>query len=79
MVMKKSKSIVIADAVCGVLMLLSIFVYIIIGLTTAAWHPWWIIIVGAALISGVISIVFKTRAELKGEKQEDEPKKFSDM
>lgn len=77
--MKRNKSLIIADAVCGIIMLVSVLVYLILGLTINFWHPGWMIIVGAVIVSGIISIIFNARANLKDEKQEEEPKKFKDL
>ncbi len=62
--MKKSKAKIIADAVCGIIMLLSILVYLILGITINFWHPGWTIIVGAAFVSGIISIITNTKEDL---------------
>lgn len=76
----KDKSKVIADAICGVLMLASIFVYIVLGLTIGWWHPGWVIIVGAAIVSGIISIVVNAKVDLnQKEMPKEEPKKFKDL
>lgn len=53
----KSKSKIISDAVCGVLFLLSILVYVFIGVFANIWHPTWIIILSAIITDSVISIV----------------------
>ena len=62
--MKKSKAKIIADAVCGIIMLLSILVYLILGITINFWHPGWTIIVGATFVSGIISIITNTKEDL---------------
>ncbi len=69
--MKRGKSKIVADAICGILMLVSIFVYIVLGLTISWWHPGWIVIVGAALASGVISICMNLSYELKKSETEN--------
>lgn len=58
--MKKTKASIICDAICGILELLSILTFILIGVFTNIWHPTWIIIVIASVVSGVISIIVNT-------------------
>lgn len=69
---KKTKSQIICDAICGALMLVSIAVYLILGITINWWHPGWVVIVSAAVVSGLIGIVSNTCANLKeADKHED--------
>lgn len=76
----KNKRKVIADAICGVLILVSVFVYIVLGLAIGWWHPGWIIIVGSLIISGIISIIVNANVNLnQEEKPEEKPKKFKDL
>ena len=68
---KKSKAQVISDAFCGILMLLSILAYVLVGLFAKVWHPTWIIIICAVVTCGVVSICVNTYAGLH---REDEKK-----
>lgn len=36
---EKTKSQIILDGLCGILMLLSIIAYLIVAFTTKIWHP----------------------------------------
>lgn len=53
----RSKARIISDAVCGVLFLLSILVYVFIGVFTHVWHPTWIIVLSAIIVDSVVSII----------------------
>lgn len=75
---KKTKAQVISDAFCGILMLLSILAYILVGLFAKVWHPTWIIIICAMVVCGVITICVNTYAGLHKEdekKEAEEPAK----
>lgn len=78
--MKKNNLKLISDAICGCLVLISVLVYVILGLAIGWWHPGWVIIVGAAIVSGIISIV---TGAIVASKAQDEPKKedpkFTDL
>lgn len=55
---RKNKTQIICDSVCGVLMLLSILVFLVVGvIVPSVLHPLWVIIPSAGLISGIISII----------------------
>lgn len=62
---QKTKVQIICDAVCGIIMLLSIVIYLIIGFVTNIWHPSWISIVVGAVLSGIISIVANSISDIK--------------
>lgn len=62
---KKTKAKIICDAVCGLLMLISIAVYVIIGVCANIWHPTWVIIVGATIVCGVVGIICNTVSNMK--------------
>jgi len=56
------------DAVCGILMISCIIVYLFIGAVLFLWHPYWLIVVIGALSCGVIGalgkvFVYKTAAD----------------
>lgn len=55
--MKKTKASIICDTVCGILELLSVLTFILIGVFTDIWHPTWIIVVISSVVCGVVSIV----------------------
>ena len=65
---QKSKSQIISDCVCGIIMLLSIAAYLIIGLFWGLWHPCWAIIIIAALVCGLIHVIVNTVTMLKTSK-----------
>ena len=71
---RKSKSQIICDACCGILMLVSIITYVIVGFFTGIWHPTWLIIAISAVICAVTGIISNTLAELKTLKNKDESK-----
>ena len=62
---KKTKAKIICDAICGLLMILSIASYVIIGVCVNIWHPTWVIIVGGAIVCAVIGIVCDTISNIK--------------
>lgn len=62
---EKTKSQIILDRLCGILMLLSIIAYLIVGFTTKIWHPTWLIIVCTALVCGIIGVISNTITNLK--------------
>ena len=66
---RKPKSQMISDAACGVLMIVSILVYLLIGVIANIWHPTWIIVVSAGLICGIISICVSTFNNIKKGKE----------
>lgn len=72
--MKKTKASIICDAICGILELLSILTFILIGLFAKIWHPTWVIIVIASVVSGVISIVVNTCNKISKQKAESSEK-----
>ena len=61
----KSKTSIVLDACCGILMLLCIMAYVLIGIIAKVWHPTWIIVVAGAFVCAVIGIVKDTIASLK--------------
>lgn len=76
----KNRGVIIADAFCGVLILISVLVYVIVGLAADWWHPGWVIIVGACIFSGIVSIIANSRAQLSDKPEEVKvPKKFNDL
>lgn len=73
--MKSKKTRIITDAINGGLILLSILVYIILGLTIDWWHPGWILIVGTILVVGIVAIVSDAVVKVKRlEENKDENK-----
>ncbi len=57
----KEKQKTIAEVVCGalsgIIMIICSLVYLIVGFTVGAWHPYWLIIVAGALFVGIMNIV----------------------
>ncbi len=70
---KKTKGQIICDAICGILMLVALIVFLILGATIGWWHPGWIIIVSAAFVCGLIGIISNTIASLNDVNKKDEP------
>ena len=62
---RKSKAQIISDACCGVLMLVSILVFLLVGIFADVWHPTWIIIPSSGIVCGIISIIISTYSNLK--------------
>lgn len=46
-----------SGAACGILILLCIITYLLLGVFTSLWHPLWIIVVVGALFCGIIGAV----------------------
>ena len=44
-------------SICGMIMLLCIITYLILGAFFALWHPFWIIIIGGAFLCSIIGII----------------------
>ncbi len=57
----KEKQKTIAEVVCGalsgVIMILCVLAYLIVGFTVGVWHPYWLIIVGGGLFTAIMNIV----------------------
>lgn len=71
--MKNKKAKIISDAICGIVMLLGIIVYLILGFTIKFWHPGWLIIVCCSLACGIISIITNMVFDIKNVNQEEKP------
>ncbi len=69
----KNKTKIIVDAICGSLIMLSILIYIILGLTIKWWHPGWVIIVGTIIVISIMAIVTDAVVKLQA-KPEETPK-----
>lgn len=67
---KKNKALIISDAICGILMLVSILAFVLVGIFAKVWHPTWIIIVASAFVSGIVSIVVNTYVNLHKDDEE---------
>lgn len=72
---KKSKAQIICDAICGILMLASILVFILVGIFANIWHPTWIVIPCSGIVCGIVSISINTYANLHTETPKTEDKK----
>lgn len=71
---KKSKAQIICDAICGILMLASILVFILVGIFANIWHPTWIVIPCSGIVCGIVSISINTYANLHTETPKTEEK-----
>ncbi len=55
---KTTKLQIISDAICGVLMLVSILTFLLVGIFVPdSWHPMWVVLPSAGLTCGIISII----------------------
>lgn len=54
---ERTKAEIICDAICGIIMLASVAIFVVIGICTKIWHPTWISVVAGAVVCGIISIV----------------------
>lgn len=72
---KKEKSVVICDAVCGILFMVAVLVYVILGLAINWWHPGWTILVAVAVVDAIASIVSSMIVELKKSEKETKEEK----
>lgn len=72
--MKKTKASLICDAICGILELLSILSFVLIGVFTGVWHPTWIIIVIASVVCGVVSIIVGTCNKIAKQNSNENPR-----
>ncbi len=73
--MKKDKWQIIGGACCSVIVLVSIMVYLILGVTDGIWHPGWLIPVCAALFCGVIGSVTSAISKLIVDKEDEKEQK----
>lgn len=55
----------ISQSVCGLIMVISVAVFIIVGLLTNIWHPTWIACVCGAMTCAVICIIFDLKKHKK--------------
>lgn len=72
---KRSKAKIISEAVSGIIFILSVIVYLIIGFVTNAWHPWWIVIVCGIVLAGIVEILINMIADLKQADKADKTEK----
>lgn len=68
---RKTNLQIVLDGLCGIIVLLSIIAYLIVGFTTNIWHPTWLIVVCSTLVCGIIGIISNTIANLKNNKEKD--------
>lgn len=61
----KTMAEVISGAICGVLMMVCVITYIVLGVTLNFWHPGWIILVAGGIFCGIISLVCNTIEDVK--------------
>ncbi len=76
----KTKAEIIGGACCGILMLVCVIVYLILGMTLNFWHPGWLIPACGGISCGIIGIVSGTISDLKKLKNShDDEKKEEDV
>jgi len=61
---RRTKAQIVSDAVCGILMLVSLMFFILVGIFAHIWHPTWIVIPCSGLVCGIISITVNTYVNL---------------
>ena len=61
---RRTKAQIISDALCGILMLVSVLVFILVGILGNVWHPTWIVMPCTGIVCGIISIAVNTYANL---------------
>lgn len=72
--MKKEKAVIISGAISGILVLLSVLVYLVLGIAINWWNPGWVIVVAAAIVSAMISVITNMIVELKKAETEEKDK-----
>lgn len=50
--------------------MISVFVYLCVGMIWKYWHPGWIIVVAGGLISGILKIIDESMEEKKKQNEE---------
>lgn len=68
----RTKLKIISDAICGVLILACVLVYLFIGIIGHIWHPTWMIIVVGAFVCAITGIITDTIVGLKSKNIETE-------
>jgi len=61
----KTKLKLISDAICGIITLLSMLIYILVGVFTKIWHPTWLIVLVSLVVCAVITIIVNTFIRVK--------------
>lgn len=67
----ETKAQIIGGAICGSLMIVSIAIYLILGITINFWHPGWLLPACSGLACGVVGIVTNTVSKLNNLKAEE--------
>ncbi len=70
----KSLAKIVSGAVCGILMLTCIIVYLVLGVTINFWHPGWLIVVCGAIGCGIIGVISDLIVNIKNYKKEKNTK-----
>ncbi len=71
---KKTLANVVSEALSGIIMIICVLVYLILGFTINFWHPGWLIIVGGALSVGIMNIIVNAVNDAKNLKKDNEDK-----
>ncbi len=50
--------------------LVSVFIYLCVGMIWHCWHPTWLIVAGGMLITGILKIIDESKDEKKETKEE---------
>lgn len=72
---KRSKAKIISEAVSGLIFILSVIAYLIIGFVTGGWHPWWIVIICGIVLAGIVEILINMIVDLKQADKADKTEK----
>ncbi len=65
---KQKRYITVAVSVASALLGLVALIYVIVGVTTKAWHPTWLLLVGAAFLEFTAGLVFLAVLKIKQKK-----------
>ncbi|MBE5738450.1 MAG: hypothetical protein E7354_01805 [Clostridiales bacterium] len=66
----KNKLQIISNACCGVLMLIAILVFLLVGIFVPdSWHPVWVVLPASGLVCGIISIIVTAIVNCKNLKE----------
>ncbi len=69
---KETKAQIIGGAVCAALMLVSVAIYLILGITLNLWHPGWLLPACSGIACGIVATVSNTISKLNNLKKETE-------
>ncbi len=71
---RKTLTNIISEALSGIIMIVCVLIYLILGFTINFWHPGWIIIVGGGLSVGILNIILNAVHDAKNLKKDEKEK-----